>query len=120
MKSLLIISLFFLSTLAYSQGMKITWNDADGREFALTTSGDFSYSMIQGDRIGYDLKGRVDKIGSIYIYYDLEGRVSRIHGKYGTYIYYDLKGRVSRIGDLWVYYDSQGRFSRTSGSVNFQ
>ena len=99
MKSLLIISLFFLSTLAYSQGMNIKWNDSDGREFAITTNGEFSYGAIQGDRIQYDYEDRIYKVGDVRVEYDYEGR-------------------VYKVGGCRVSYDYQGRVDGTRGQVN--
>ena len=40
--------------------MKIKWEDKDGREFSIKViSGEFDYSMVGGDNIFYDFKGRV-------------------------------------------------------------
>lgn len=100
MKNLLIILFVAFSTVAFGQGMKIKWKDQAGREFSITApSGDFSYGMIAGDNVSYDYKGRVSKVGSVYISYD-------------------YKGRVSKVGGLYVEYDYKGRISGTSGSVN--
>ena len=100
MKNLLIILFVAFSTVAFGQGMKIKWEDQAGREFSITApSGDFSYGMIAGDNVSYDYKGRVSKVGSVYISYD-------------------YKGRVSKVGGLYVEYDYKGRISGTSGSVN--
>ena len=100
MKNLLIILFVAFRTVAFGQGMKIKWEDQAGREFSITApSGDFSYGMIAGDNVSYDYKGRVSKVGSVYISYD-------------------YKGRVSKVGGLYVEYDYKGRISGTSGSVN--
>ena len=116
MKNLLIILFVAFSTVAFGQGMKIKWEDQAGREFSITApSGDFSYGMIAGDNVSYDYKGRVSKVGSVYISYDYKGRVSKVGS---VYISYDYKGRVSKVGGLYVEYDYKGRISGTSGSVN--
>ena len=100
MKNLLIVLFVAFSTVAFGQGMKIKWEDQAGREFSIAApTGDFSYGMIAGDNISYDYKGRVSKVGSVYISYD-------------------YKGRVSKVGGLYVKYDYKGRISGTSGSVN--
>ena len=55
MKSILLILFITFSTIAYSQRMKIEWEDQVGREFSITVpSGTFSYGMIQDDNISYD------------------------------------------------------------------
>jgi len=100
MKNLLIVFFVSFSTVAFSQGMKIKWEDQAGREFSITApSGTFSYGMIQGDNISYDYKGNVSKVGSVYISYD-------------------YKGNVSKVGGLYLKYDYNGRVTGTSGSVN--
>jgi hypothetical protein len=116
MKNLLIVLFVAFSTVAYGQGMKIKWEDQDGREFSIAApTGDFSYAMIAGDKISYDYKGRVDKVGSVYISYDYKGRVDKVGS---VYISYDYKGRVDKVGGLYVEYDYNGRIYGTSGSVN--
>ena len=116
MKNLLVVLFIAFSTVAFGQGMKIKWEDQAGREFSITApSGDFSYGMISGDNISYDLNGRVNKVGSVYISYDLNGRVNKVGS---VYISYDLNGRVNKIGRLYVSYDLNGRVTGTSGSVN--
>jgi hypothetical protein len=100
MKSILLILFITFSTIAYSQGMKIEWEDQVGREFSITVpSGTFSYGMIQGDNLSYDYKGNVSKVGAVYISYD-------------------YKGNVSKVGGLYLKYDYNGKVTGTSGSVN--
>ncbi len=116
MKHLLVFVLMMLSTIAYSQDIKINWEDNQGREFAISApSGSFSYGMIQGDNVSYDLNGRVNKVGSVYISYDLNGKVNKVGS---VYISYDLNRRVNKVGNLYVKYDLNGRVTGTSGSVN--
>lgn len=116
MKGILIIIVLIISNSLYSQDVKIKWEDREGRGFYITApSGEFSYGMIQGDKIGYDYSGRVSKVGSISINYDYSGRISKV----GTVsINYDYSGRVSKVGNLTISYDYSGRISGTSGSVN--
>ena len=81
MKSILLILFITFSTIAYSQRMKIEWEDQVGREFSITVpSGTFSYGMIQGDNISYDYKGNVSKVGGLYLKYDYNGRVTGTSG----------------------------------------
>ena len=89
------------STFAYSQGIKIKWEDKDGREFAITApSGNFSYGMLVGDNITYDAyHGKVIRVGSVNITYDVQEN-------------------IYRVGGLSINYDINGRISGTSGRVN--
>ena len=99
MKNLILFILVTFSTLAYSQGMKIKWEDNDGREFSIIApSGDFSYGMLVGDNISYNYSGNVSKVGQVYISYN-------------------YSGNVSKVGGLYIKYDYSGRVSGTSGSV---
>ena len=99
MKNLILFILVTFSTLAYSQGMKIKWEDNDGREFSIIApSGDFSYGMLAGDNISYNYSGNVSKVGQVYISYN-------------------YSGNVSKVGGLYIKYDYSGRVSGTSGSV---
>ncbi len=116
MKHALVFILMMFSITAYQQGIKIKWEDYQGREFSISApSGSFSYGMIQGDRVSYDYEGRVSKVGSVIISYDYEGRVSQVGS---VRISYDYEGRVSRVGNLSVQYDYSGRVTGTTGSVN--
>ena len=118
MKSLLVFVFIMFSTIAYSygQGVRINWEDNQGRTFTISApSGNFSYSMIQGDNIGYDYSGKVNQVGSTYISYDYSGKVNQVGS---VYISYDYSGKVNKVGNLYVSYDSSGRFTGTSGSVN--
>ena len=116
MKNLILIILVTFSTLAYSQSMKIKWEDTDGREFSITApSGEFSYGMLSGDYISYNYSGNVSKVGPVYISYNYSGNVSKVGS---VYISYNYSGNVSKVGGLYVRYDYSGRVSSTSGSVN--
>lgn len=116
MKTLLFI--IFISTIATAtgQGMKIKWEDQDGREFSITApTGEFSYGMIAGDKIMYDYNEKVTKVGTVHINYDYGGRVIKV----GTvHINYDYNGRVTKVGRLHVNYDYSGRITGTSGSIH--
>ena len=81
MKSILLILFITFSTIAYSQRMKIEWEDQVGREFSITVpSGTFSYGMIQDDNTSYDYKGNISKVGGLYLKYDYNGRVTGTSG----------------------------------------
>jgi len=115
MKNLILFILVTFSTLAYSQGMKIKWEDNDGREFSIIApSGDFSYGMLAGDNISYNYSGNVSKVGQVYISYNYSGNVSKVGS---VYISYNYSGNVSKVGGLYIKYDYSGRVSGTSGSV---
>lgn len=99
MKNLLTILLIAFSTAVFGQGVKISWEDYDGREFSISApAGEFSYGMIAGDNISYGFDNRVKKVGSVHISYD-------------------FNGRVKKVGGLYVKYDFNGRVTGTSGSV---
>ncbi len=118
MKNLLVIVFLVFSTFAYSQGIKIKWEDKDGREFAITApSGNFSYGMLVGDNITYDAyHGKVTRVGSVNITYDAyHGKVIRVGS---VNITYDVQENVYRVGGLSINYDINGRISGTSGRVN--
>lgn len=117
MRYLAVLVLLAFSTIAYSQEMKIKWEDNQGREFSITApSGKFSYGMIPGDNISYDFSSRVSKIGSVSISYDFSGRVSKVGS---VSISYDFSSRVSKVGGMSVRYDFSGRVSGTTGTVNY-
>ena len=116
MKSILIILFVTFSTIAYSQGLKIKWEDNDGREFSIKApNGEFSYGMIAGDNVSYNYSGKVSKVGSVYISYNYSGKVSKVGS---VYISYNYSGKVSKVGGLYISYNYSGRISGTSGSVN--
>ncbi len=110
--------MFMLLTLPFvgiGQDMKIKWEDNDGREFSVRAlSGSFSYSMIPGDNLFYNVDGSVSRIGSVNIYYNVDGSVSRI-GRVN--IYYNVDGTVSRVGGLSIYYNVDGTISSTRGRI---
>jgi len=116
MKNFFVIILITLSAAVYGQGMKINWEDEDGREFSISApSGQFNYGMLNGDYVSYNLSGRVAQVGPVLISYNLSGKVSSIGS---VLINYDLSGRVRSVGNLYVSYDMQGRVTGTSGSVD--
>ena len=115
MKKFLLFFLLIFPTFLFGQEMMIRWEDNQGREFRVTApSGNFSYVAVAGDKISYDIRGRVTNVGNVRISYDIHGRVSSIGN---VRISYDPHGRVSSVGNLRVYYDFNGRISHTSGTV---
>lgn len=115
MKNFLIIFFIAISTIAIGQSVKIKWEDQSGREFSITApSGEFSYGMIAGDYINYDLNGNVSKIGSVYITYGMNGHINKVGS---VYISHDINGRVNKVGKLYINYDINGRVTGTTGSV---
>ena len=140
MKNLLVLVLMAFSTFAYSQEMKIKWEDSDGREFSITThTRQFQYSMIAGDKLYYNSKlyggteGSIKSIGNVNIYYNgrldggPEGSVKSVGN---VNIYYNGRldggpeGSVKSVGGLKIYYNGkldsgpEGSIKSTSGSVN--
>jgi hypothetical protein len=118
MKKLIIFLLALAPAIAFSQGMKIIWEDTDGREFSINThTGNFQYSMIAGDKLSYNGKydagpeGSVKSVGSIKIYYN---------GKYDS----GPEGSIKAVGGLKISYNGkydagpEGTIKITSGSVN--
>ena len=116
MKKLLSIALLCLmSTGGFAQSMGIRFNDRQGREFVVyAPSGEFAYSMFEGDHISRDYEGRVTCVGNTYISYNYYGQVTCIGD---IYISYDSFGRVNRVGGLYLTYDYNGNISQTSGRV---
>lgn len=116
MKRLITILLITAMSLgAFAQSMGIRFNDRQGREFVVyAPSGEFAYSMFEGDHISRDYEGRVTCVGSTYISYNYYGQVTCIGD---IYISYDSFGRVNRVGGLYLTYDYNGNISQTSGKV---
>ena len=116
MKRLITILLITAMSLgAFAQSMGIRFNDRQGREFVVyAPSGQFSYSLYEGDYITRDYEGRVTCVGNTYISYNYYDQVSCIGD---IYISYDSFGRVNRVGGLYITYDYNGNISQTSGKV---
>ena len=95
--------------------MGIRFNDRQGREFFVyAPSGQFSYSLYEGDYITRDYEGRVTCVGNTYISYNNNDQVSYIGD---IYISYDSYGRVVQVGGLFLTYDYNGNITNTSGRV---
>lgn len=140
MKKILILLLFLIPAIYFSQGMKITWSDSDGREFSINThSRNFQYSMISGDKIYYNNafsggpEGSVKSIGNVNIYYNNAfsgGPDGSVKSVGNVDIYYNNafsggpEGTVKSVGGLDIYYHNAfsggpvGSIKSTSGSVN--
>ena len=77
MKKLLFTLFLTIPFIGFGQSMKIKWEDRDGREFSLNThTGQFSYSMVAGDKLEYNNgyssydtgpKGTIRSVGSIKV-----------------------------------------------------
>ena len=137
-----------LPLLCFSQGMKIKWEDYDGREFSINShSGDFKYSMVNGDQLYYNTgsysdtgsEGTIRKVGSMTVYWNTgsysdtgrEGTVRKVgsttvYWNTGSYSDTGREGTVRKVGGLTVYYNTgsysdtgpEGSVKKTSGSVN--
>jgi len=101
MKKILLLIFAIAPLLCFSQGMKITWEDSEGREYSINThSRNFQYSMVARDQMYYN-KGYSSDTGP--------------------------KGSVKKVGGLTVYYNKgyssdtgpEGSIKKTSGSVNY-
>ena len=114
-KTILMALLCFLSISSFAQSMGIRFNDRQGREFVVyAPSGQFSYSMYEGDYITRDYEGRVTCVGNTYISYNYYDQVSCIGD---VYISYDSYGRVVQVGGLFLSHDYNGNITNTSGRV---
>lgn len=113
------------------QSLKIKWADNYGREFGvMAPTGEFSYSMLPGDKLEYeeygDLAGQISKIGNVRIEYqrygDLKGKVISVGSVKLEYEEYGpSKGRLWKVGGLKIEYEeygpSKGKIYRTTGQV---
>ncbi len=114
-KYLLLVVFGLLSIGCFAQSMGIRFYDRQGREFVVyAPSGQFSYSMFEGDYITRDYEGRVTSVGNTYISYNYYGQVTCIGD---VYILYDYEGKVTRVGGLYISYDYNGNITHTSEQV---
>ena len=116
MKKFLVLATFCLVTICcYAQSMGIRFYDRQGREFVVyAPSGQFSYSMFEGDHISRNYDGDVSQVGNTFISYNYNGQVSQIGD---VYISYDYNGRVKSVGGLYISYDYNGNIQSTTGRV---
>ena len=114
-KSTFLILFMISSFITYSQDMKISLSDNDGREFSIrSVTASFSYSMIAGDEIEYepsysDNAGKIKKVGSVTIMYEPS--------------YSDNAGKIKKVGGMTIMYepsysDNAGKIKSTRGSIN--
>lgn len=113
MKKLAILFMLALPYFGFSQS-KFKFEES-GREFSLTTDGEFEFSFLSGDKIVRDFEGNATKIGSIRIQYNWEGLPTKVGD---IRIEYNYNSQPSKIGGLSIFYDYAGRVERTSGSVH--
>jgi hypothetical protein len=71
-------------------------------------------STNRGTRVEHDSKGRVRRVGNVFINYDYAGRVKRIGNIYMDYGRYGL----SQIGYLRLLYDNYGHITGATGYIN--
>ena len=116
MKKYIVMALLCLMSIGcFAQSMGIRFYDRQGREFIVyAPSGQFSYSMLQGDYVTRDYNGRVSSVGNTYISYNYDGQVISIGD---VYLSYDYSGRLIRVGGLSITYDYNGNITHTSGRV---
>lgn len=68
----------------------------------------------RGIRVEHDYKGRVRRVGNVYINYDAYGRVKRVGSVYMSYNSFALR----QVGGLHIIYDRRGRIIDIRGFVN--
>lgn len=68
----------------------------------------------RGTRVDHDSKGRVRRVGNVFINYDYAGRVKRIGNIYMDYGRYGL----TQIGYLRLMYDNYGHITGATGYIN--
>jgi hypothetical protein len=68
----------------------------------------------RGTRVDHDSKGRVRRVGNVFINYDYAGRVKRIGNIYMDYGRYGL----TQIGYLRLMYDNFGHITDAIGYIN--
>lgn len=134
MKKSFFLSIFlFCYSLSIAQSLKIKWIDDFGREFGIVApAGEFSYSMLPGDKIEYeqygDLVGQIRQIGNVNIEYerygDLKGKITKIGNIKIEYENYGVnKGRLRKVGGLTIEYETYGalagKIRKTTGQVRY-
>lgn len=78
-----------------------------GIEFFVFTNGDFDFDTSfnnRGVRIDRDFRGRIRRVGNVFINYDFRGNVTRIGNVFINY----RRNRLFRVGNLEVRYDRWG------------
>lgn len=81
---------------------------------ARTTNATYGVAGTQGVRVEHDYKGRVRRVGNVYINYDAQDRVKRIGTVYMSYNRFAL----SQIGGMRFAYNRQGMVTAVQGYVN--
>jgi len=91
-------------------------NNGSGRRGSTNTTygAPGTYTPGQGVRVEHDNKGRVRRVGNVFINYDSQGRVKRIGTVYMSYNTFALV----QVGGLRLIYDRQGRIIDTYGYIN--
>lgn len=117
----LVLALFMMvSTVEANNGNRLTnrvgfnysYNDAvnfveRGIEFFVFTNGEFDFDTRfrnRGVRIQRDFRGRVRRVGNVFINYDFRENVTRIGNVFMRY----RRGRLANVGNLSVRYDRWG------------
>ncbi|CAM1344199.1 hypothetical protein [Tenacibaculum amylolyticum] len=120
---LLIIAIMSLATIqAYdfknstnTIGVNNRFDDAvtfveRGVKFHIFLNGEFDFNTHRNGRYGYgirikrDHRGRVRRVGNVFINYDFSGSVRRIGNVYMNYRF----GQLTRVGNLRITYDRWG------------
>lgn len=121
LRQVLFFTLVMCTSITFSQDMKVSWEDDDGREFSIRVlSGRFEYGMIPGDDISYDYMGdNVTKVGTTRIQYDYLGeRITKVGD---VSIQWDYLGeKITKVGGLTIRYDYLGeKVTGTRGRVRY-
>jgi len=81
-----------------------------GVKFHVFLNGDFDFNTHRNSRYNYgvrikrDHRGRVRRIGNVFVNYDRRGNVKRIGNVYMNYRF----GQLTRVGNLFIKYDRWG------------
>lgn len=82
----------------------------EGSLLSVDTAG--GVSLVARDytaELGYDYRGKLDRIGSAEIDYDYTGRIQQIGN---TLISYSYRGRIAQIGNAEIAYTARGKVAQ--------
>ncbi len=129
--NIILLCFILIPFASEGQALKIKWIDDAGREFAISApTGDFSYSMLPGDKLEYerygDFVGKIRQIGDVKIEYerygDFKGKIIKVgYVKVEYENYGPNKGRLVKVGGLRIEYEEYGplagKIRKTTGQV---
>ncbi len=118
---ILFVSIMFVATInannfkTYTSNLEINnrYNDAvtfveRGIKFHIFLNGDFDFNAHRNNNYGVKIernrRGKVRRIGNVFINYDYKGNVKRIGNVFMNYRF----GQLIRVGNLYIKYDRWG------------